>query len=162
MISLNRVSPPRTDSMNITAAGLLFGDALIVGAGHWVGPRTAMLSDEVETLTVVEKDLGIYKSCPLRISEEIYFSVIHSDVFEYRPNRSFSSIYYNPFPLTPYLELFTETIISWLKVSGRLVILDFLFNDVSKLFDKVSFEQTINVGHPSRNAKVSSYLKRCQ
>lgn len=110
------------------AGALLYGDALIVGAGRWVAARTAILSGALRILTVLEDDPEILGMVPI----EVRVSGVPVDIFHGAagPNtprpimqRLYESVFYDPWPVDHRETRALPSICERIVPTGRLIVI---------------------------------------
>lgn len=100
---------------------MLFGTALIVGGGRFVGPRAALLAHQVRRLFIVESEKDfIERYAPIEPSDgKMCLTVVHEDVRHYTPPYGLTSLFYDPFPRPEGGERIAQDV----NVRGRLLFI---------------------------------------
>lgn len=126
-------APPRADGYCVCAGAFLFGNAVIIGGGRFVGPTAALLAARVKHLAVLEADpvmVALWgKAVESHWSQE-KLSVYEIDFRDWTPTRPVHSLFYDPFPESPEVRDAALFVGDWIAPNGRIIFLQSLHPEI--------------------------------
>ena len=117
------------DGLLVCAASFLFGNAIIVGGGRFVGPRAALLAGPVTRLDVLEPDEELVARYSI-IPHEGKLHVHACRFQDFKPEVRVHSVFFDPYGGTGFKTKEALAVADWLVPHGRLIFLESIHRDI--------------------------------